>query len=82
MGGVRAPLLCGWGCPARMRVLGIALVLACLLMVAPVEAGPGSGQDCDVEEEYVTGASLGTFDPSDPTSVVQPGAPRPVDCKY
>ena len=65
-----------------MRTLGFVLVAACLLATAPaVEAGPPSGADCDVKEEYVTGASVGT-DPSDPGGVLTPGAHRPIECYY
>lgn len=65
-----------------MRTLGFVLVAVCLLAIAPAaEAGPPSGTECDVEEEYVTDASVGT-DPSDPGSVFTPGAPRPIECYY
>ncbi len=61
-----------------MRVWAIAVV-ACLLMIAPAEAGPGSGADCDIQEEYVRDATVST-DPSDPG--VEPGAPRLIECYY
>jgi hypothetical protein len=65
-----------------MHVVACLLLLSLFVIVPAVEAGPPSGGSCHVQEEYVTNASLGSVDPSDPTSVVQPGAPRPVECYY
>lgn len=65
-----------------MRTLAILLAIASLFVVAPaVEAGPGSGAHCVVQEEYVTEATVDA-DPSTFTLHVEPGAPRPVECYY
>lgn len=63
-----------------MRTLALCLVAASLLVLVPaVEAGPPSGNECDVKEEYVTQASVST-DPTNPE--IRPGAHRPIECYY
>lgn len=65
-----------------MRALAVVLLLASLLVIAPAEAGPGSGASCEFKEEYFTQAHTDGIDPSHPTGVIQWGAPRPYECYY
>lgn len=67
-----------------MRVALILAAVAIAVLAVPVTAEPPQpGGHCEVQEEYVTEASLG-HSPDDPTSLpmVQPGAKRPVECYY
>ncbi len=65
-----------------MRTLGLVLVAVSLLAIVPAvdAAPPQSG--CHVQEEYVTEATVNARDPSDPQGIVEPGAPRPIECYY
>ena len=69
-----------------MRALLLAaLVLLTVLAAAPAADArpPQPGGGCQVQEEYVTEASIG-HGSGDPTSLpsVQPGAARPIECYY
>ena len=64
-----------------MLLTGLAVAFVALAVVPAADAQPPSGAHCDVQEEYVTEASLGSGGPTSlPT--VQPGARRPVECYY
>lgn len=68
-----------------MRTLVILALAVTLLAIVPAADArpPQPGGHCEVQEEYVTEASIGRG-PGDPTSLptVQPGAPRPIECYY
>lgn len=67
----------------RAALLTLALALAVLAAAPGAAAQPPSGAHCEVQEEYVTEASIGR-DPDGPTNLptVQPGAARPIECYY
>jgi hypothetical protein len=57
------------------------LLLLAIVAVAPAaDAQPPSGGYCDVKEEYVTHASVGTDPNGVPT--VKPGSVHPIECYY
>ena len=66
-----------------MRAIALAVLLVALVALVPAADARPPGGDCDVKEEYVTEASIG-HGSGDPTSLpmVQPGAPRPIECYY
>lgn len=63
-------------------ILVAGLLLLTLLAVSPTADArpPEPGGHCDVKEEYVTEAALTKDENGLP--VLQPGAPRPIECYY
>lgn len=65
-----------------MRLLLLVALLSFVALALPAEAAPPQpGGHCEVKEEYVTEASVGSGGPTSLPSV-QPGAPRPIECYY
>ena len=64
-----------------MLLTALTVALAVLAFAPAADAQPPSGAHCEVQEEYVTEASVGSGGPTSlPT--VQPGARRPIECYY